>query len=300
MTILKPKIIIQFILFSMCSCHSRMTQEHIENIFYGTGLNPDSFKVTIVSPNVWHDCKWSTVYDDTSFIHYILPPQVADEPIEYYWREDIPERVNIVYQTKDISDLAHKLNSTVEADTRPESWKNGHSFCSVILPDNSLLVFQDRNDDGTTYKFSHKTAKIYRRTFFEDHSSLIYRQQANEPIPSFFLDHRMKDVTSLHKIGSQSELAKSNLERLLILVEKYENREEVPDWINQGHHEYMGRHVDEMEELLRESFPGRDEEFYEYGKWGGGAFNSSAFDTLPIEVQDSIQLYLINLGLLRN
>lgn len=59
-----------------------MTQEHIENIFHGTGLNPDSLKATIVcAQNVWHDCKWSTVYDDTSFIHYILPPQVADEPM---------------------------------------------------------------------------------------------------------------------------------------------------------------------------------------------------------------------------
>lgn len=238
-------------MFSMYSCHSHMTQKGIEHIFHGTELDSDSLKSTFIcAKNVWNDCKWSTEYDDTIFLQYVLPPQVADEPIEYYWREDIPERVNIVYQTEAISDLAHKLNSTVEVDTRPESWRNGqmgythtisgafgkcddrtilaamtmrsygipaafdfvplwgsgnngHSFCSVILPDNSLLVFQDKNDDGITYKFSHKTAKIYRRTFFEDHNSLIYRQQANEPIPPFFLDHRMKDVTSLHKIGSQ-------------------------------------------------------------------------------------------------
>ncbi|MBO5312279.1 MAG: hypothetical protein J6A91_09545, partial [Bacteroidales bacterium] len=97
--------------------------------------------------------------------------------------------------------------------------------------------------------------------------------------------------------GSQGELAKSNLELLLILMEKYENREEVPDWINQGHHEYMGRHVDEMEELLRESFPGRDEEFYEYGKWGGGAFNSDGFKELSSQEKNQIITYLKRNGL---
>ena len=39
----------------------------------------------------------------------------------------------------------------------------------------------------------------------------------------------------------------------------------------------MGQHIEEMEQVLRQAFPNRDEEFYEYGKWGGGAFASDAF-----------------------
>ena len=46
---------------------------------------------------------------------------------------------------------------------------------------------------------------------------------------------------------------------------------------------------EETEELLKQAFPGRDEVFYEYGKWGGGAFNSEVFEELPFERQKSIE-----------
>lgn len=38
--------------------------------------------------------------------------------------------------------------------------------------------------------------------------------------------------------------------------------------INDGHHEYIGSHVDKMEERLQSAFPGQSEDFYKYGKWG--------------------------------
>ena len=60
----------------------------------------------------------------------------------------------------------------------------------------------------------------------------------------------------------------------------------------------MGQHVEEMEQLLRDSFPGMPEEFYEYGKWGGGAFSSTAFDSLPFEERLAIVTYLKQIGLL--
>ena len=59
----------------------------------------------------------------------------------------------------------------------------------------------------------------------------------------------------------------------------------------------MGQHVDKMEVLLREAFPGMLEEFYEYGKWCGGAFNSAAFEDLPFEKQIAIEKFLRQLGL---
>lgn len=43
--------------------------------------------------------------------------------------------------------------------------------------------------------------------------------------------------------------------------------------VNAGHHLYMGGHADEMEQLLRDAFPGQSEDFYNYGKWAGGAMN---------------------------
>ena len=89
--------------------------------------------------------------------------------------------------------------------------------------------------------------------------------------------------------GSSRELALSDLE-LLTALNLY--------GVNDGHHFYMGQHVKEMEQLLREAFPGMDDDFYEYGKWGGGAFNSDKFDQLSKEEQDAIEEYLRGIGLL--
>lgn len=68
--------------------------------------------------------------------------------------------------------------------------------------------------------------------------------------------------------------------------------------VNAGHHEYMGSHVDELETMLREAFPGESDEFYEYGKWGGGAFDSSAYYDLSSSERNEINKYLKSMGLL--
>ena len=56
----------------------------------------------------------------------------------------------------------------------------------------------------------------------------------------------------------------------LNLLSAINNSSEPTDWgkINDGHHEYMGSHVDKMEERLQSAFPGQSEDFYKYGKWG--------------------------------
>ena len=54
---------------------------------------------------------------------------------------------------------------------------------------------------------------------------------------------------------------------------------------------------DFAEQLLRGSFPGRDDDFYECGKWGGGALNSDAFEELSEEEQNAITNYLSSVGL---
>ncbi len=102
-------------------------------------------------------------------------------------------------------------------------------------------------------------------------------------------------MTDQQGAGAMSCAGNPDLQRIL---NQYFAADPDGNWLNDGHHEYMGRHVDEMEELLRESFPGRDEEFYEYGKWGGGAFNSKAFDNLNKEDQNRIYSYLRELGIL--
>lgn len=98
--------------------------------------------------------------------------------------------------------------------------------------------------------------------------------------------------------GSPSELGRSNPELYGIINMFYADKENNLYWLNDAHHFYMGQHVEEMEQLLREAFPGMDDDFYEYGKWGGGAFYSDAFRQLPVEEQNAIWAYLGQLGLL--
>lgn len=58
------------------------------------------------------------------------------------------------------------------------------------------------------------------------------------------------------------------------------------------HHEYIGRIITEYEYILRDAFPGKPEEFYTYGKWGGGITDSYRFKRLPPATQRKIKKYL--------
>ena len=79
-------------------------------------------------------------------------------------------------------------------------------------------------------------------------------------------------------------------------IEKHNNLPETSDKTvnkyNLGHHEYMGNHIDEIETILRECFPGQEEKFYEYGKWGGGLQHTEAFKELSRGERRSINKYL--------
>lgn len=80
---------------------------------------------------------------------------------------------------------------------------NGHSFCSVILANDSVCVFQDVNDDGENLLFSQKVPKIYRQMFSTQNNTLVYKSKDTEPIPPLFQDYNLQDVTKRHKIGQQ-------------------------------------------------------------------------------------------------
>ena len=59
----------------------------------------------------------------------------------------------------------------------------------------------------------------------------------------------------------------------------------------------MGNHIAEMESMLRKAFPGQSEDFYRYGRWGGGAVDSDAFKNLTQAERDAIRKYLKEIGL---
>ena len=63
--------------------------------------------------------------------------------------------------------------------------------------------------------------------------------------------------------------------------------------VNNAHHNYIGEHIDEYEDYLRDVYPGKSEDFYRYGRWGGGVYNSPAFQRLPESEQQAIYDYLL-------
>ncbi len=49
---------------------------------------------------------------------------------------------------------------------------------------------------------------------------------------------------------------------------------------DEGQHKYMGETLDQTEQMLRDAFPGESKEFYKYGKWAGGAWDTPEFNHL--------------------
>ncbi len=215
------------------------------------GFAADSIDYTIeAAKKVWESRHWRKEYGDAVFTDYILPPVAAKEPVEFYWRSDLPRRMDVVIcDTADVAGAARTINGKIDVITKNEAWgnpqlsyseimsgkfakcddrstlavlamraygipaafeyvpnwgdtNNGHSFCSVILPDDSLLVFQERNDDGIHIQYSHKVPKVYRKSFFpDDRSPLAGHVKAGEYVPQEFSDIFIEDVTRFHSVG---------------------------------------------------------------------------------------------------
>lgn len=232
-------------------------------------IHPDSLQSTLsLACETWQQASWNDRYELDVFLEYVLPPQIADEPIEYYWRRDIPLRFEIERtETDDIRSLAQRINRRISINEDPSAWRNptmgytatisgrfgkcddrailatmamrsvgipaafefvpnwgsnnnGHSFCSVILPNDSIAVFQDVNDNGDNALLSQKAPKIYRRMYSEQKNTPLYRYRETEELPPLFRDFRIKDVTNHHQIGKQNiclQLPENNPDRLVYL-----------------------------------------------------------------------------------
>lgn len=232
------------------SCHHSV-QEFREIAVEDYGFYADSVDYTIrEAERVWKSRPWRKEYTNEVFVNHILPPFAAKEPVEFYWRSNLPERLNVeISDTAGITEVAQAINRKIDALTDNRMWgnrqlryseimsgkigkcddrstlavlamrahgipaafeyvpnwgdtNNGHSFCSVILPDDSLLVFQERQDDGVHIQYSHKVPKVYRKSFFPDRNTRLAEHiKFGEPVPPEFSDIFFEDVTRFHNIG---------------------------------------------------------------------------------------------------
>ena len=105
---------------------------------------------------------------------------------------------------------------------------NGHSFVSIILPDNKIYPLQntDKQANGDYY-LSRKTPKIYRKMYsIQDLAKHI------DNIPELFRHNDLLDVTKLHNIGSCDVTVSTNINKEKEFIfseesgaEKYEKRQ---------------------------------------------------------------------------
>lgn len=87
-------------------------------------LPEDSVAMDVrLARTVWKDAAWAGEYDRNIFQEYVLPPQVADEPVEYRWREDIPRWLSPdIGPEDDLITAARKINAAVDVPVKPETW----------------------------------------------------------------------------------------------------------------------------------------------------------------------------------
>lgn len=199
---------------------------------------------------VWNRTPWVDNYSTQDFLEYVLPPRIAEEPVEYYWRWDIPHYLKIPVADRNILSVATAINQQISVRTSPEDWHNplmgytktkqgypgkcndrsiwatmamrafgipaayefiplwgsgnhGHSFCSVILPNENVVVYQDEKANGTDNQFAQKVPKIYRRMYAVQTNTLVFQNRETESIPPLFSDFKILDVTALHSIAQQ-------------------------------------------------------------------------------------------------
>ena len=119
--------IILFLVTSVYSCSLNVEQVQQHLLSAAPSLDPDSLKTNIIVANdVWKQRTWSKDYEYDMFLNYILPPRIADEPTEYYWRTDIPRWLDIEYHGNNLLELSQMVNSKINVDTRREDWGNKH------------------------------------------------------------------------------------------------------------------------------------------------------------------------------
>lgn len=239
--------ILSFFIFAGQACRRQSINDFRRFSINDYCLPSDSIDFTIAeAERVWNKSPWKGEYSKDDFIQYVLPPFAAKEPIQFYWRMDIPQKLGIE-PTESILTTANEINGKINVVTKNEAWgnaqssyseimagktgkcddrttvtvlalraygipaafdyipswgdtNNGHSFCSVILPSDSLLVYQNRQDNGSSPSFAHKISKIYRRCFFPQ-TNLLSKYRGSEYIPEEINDLYCKDVTRSHKVG---------------------------------------------------------------------------------------------------
>lgn len=173
----------------------------------------------------------------------------------------------------EVQDVVDKILASFEKNGLSVSFIN--SKISVIfetLSDGNLAEIRFRTPPGETY-FTYTPMLLVLPPYFSDEGYLLIVAHELIHLALFDVSLKARNIENLKQINPM-------LARCLEL-----NIHADP------HHEYMGK-MTNYEQILRDAFPGKSREFYEYGKWGGGLMDSYSFKKLPKDQQEAIREYL--------
>ena len=135
---LKTAILSALALSSLIVGCSSGTGKFISRCQSELGLQPDSVAMTAdMAAMVWNTAPWAKEFGRTVFEEYVLPPRIADEPVEYWWRQDIPVRLGLEAEpSDDILSLSRKINSRIHVPVQPDTWGNPQMGYSMTIAGN--------------------------------------------------------------------------------------------------------------------------------------------------------------------
>lgn len=81
-------------------------------------LNCDSLVQSIhTSIEVWKKVPWHSNYSQDDFFEYVLPYRIADEPLEYYWKWDYPQKLHVRTNSANLNTIAQEINRKIQINT---------------------------------------------------------------------------------------------------------------------------------------------------------------------------------------
>jgi hypothetical protein len=172
-----------------------------------------------------------------------------------------------------------------KVQTLAKALKNAVAVNISRVGDRFKIQISTGISDGNLAEFAHTLADLFDSS---KDLTLYIPEGLTDTQLKLILGHEIAGhlglLDDMRQAGNMSNLYNVNSELYSDINRLYD--------LNAGQHEYIGNHIDQFESILREAFPGESEDFYNYGKWGGGIFNSSAFDALPGGEKRDVRRYL--------
>lgn len=196
------------VLLILCSCTTREHTQFVVENFSDFRLNQDSlYNYVSVALATWKTRPWAKDYSEDVFLNYVAPPQIAYEPIEYYWISDIPKWIGFNYQGESMLQFASKINSKIEVDTRPEDWGNSQMGYSVTMSgkfgkcdDRAILTAMAMRSMGIPAAFdiipmcgSSNNGHSFCSVIASDNTSYVYQNSADDGM-SICFEHKIPKI----------------------------------------------------------------------------------------------------------